>query len=149
VDEQNQELVVTTKPKPGFRPGHPKFGGRQPGSLNIKTPSARAIAQKLKVDPLEWLLRAVATGLVTNADGTKTPISAANRIAAATAAVPYLHSKRSNVHVSGQIDSDQQVRKLDMLKIIMTPELQIAAEALAFAALEQEDAIVATPKLLG
>jgi hypothetical protein len=153
MDEQDTlEVITTPKPK-GFQPGHTKFGGRRPGSRNLRQPSARAIAEKLKVDPLEFLLTIVKTGVISTDGGRKVTVPTADRIAAARSALPFIHSRRSSVHVSGQVEveMDTQVRKLDLVRVMLDPELAAMAEKIAFAQLEapEGDAVAATPKLLG
>jgi len=139
MDEQLTVELIPAKPRRGFQPGHPKFGGRRKGSFGIRSANARAVAEKLRICPLELLLRAAATGELPNADGSKTRISPEARINAARSCVPFLYARRS--YVSGHLEHDVQTREVPALEHIMRdPELAAAADRIAFAMLDAPDA---------
>jgi hypothetical protein len=143
VESTEHSIPPVQRRRPGFQPGHKRFGGRPAGARNVRTATAREIAARLKIDPVSWLLQAARTGQLKNADGSTTTISATDRIQAMKNVLPFIHARRSSLHVSGHVESDVRVAKLDLVRIMMDPKLAEAAETLSIAMSEQETGIPA------
>jgi hypothetical protein len=146
--DETASAEVVLAPRPGFQTGHKRFGGRPRGAKNVRTATAREIAARLRIDPLEWLLLAARTGRLKNDDGSVTKISSSDRITAAKNALPFVHIKRSSLSVQGRIESDLRSQHMDMTRIMLDPILAEAAERLALAmAAEPDSSPVDVPKV--
>jgi hypothetical protein len=72
--------------------GAPKTGGRSPGTPNKKTAETQAAVEASGMTPLEYMLH------VMRDVGEDSP----RRLAAATAAAPYVHAKLSSIELTGE-----------------------------------------------
>jgi hypothetical protein len=103
----------------GKKPGSPKTGGRQPGSVNKKSTEAKRIAERLGVDPLEVLLlitkgdwkalgytsQGVTKALKDGGTIEEDRISLGDRLNAAKEAAKYCYPQLKAVEHSGEIDT--------------------------------------------
>jgi hypothetical protein len=80
---------LSTKPKGGARPG----SGRKPGIANRKTAEQVAAASASGITPLEYMLSVMRAPETDPRD----------RLVAAQAAAPYIHSKLSSITVAGDM----------------------------------------------
>ena len=129
--EQNTKAEASPAPrKRGFKPGHPKYGGRKKGSPIKRTAEAREIADKLGFHPVEFLAKVVMTGKMPNPDGTETIVTPQDRLDAAKAIAPYILPKLAQTAVTGANDGPVAV-DLDVTKLLSDPESARAAQALA------------------
>lgn len=145
----------TNKPaRKGPPDGHPRYGGRRKGSLNRRTQFARDLAEKMRVDPVEFLLQIVATDAVQvpvtdsetgtpllNEDGSPKRvwqvITLNQRIDAAKALLGYLYPKLQAVQITDKDLGPTEVTTLDVAEILADPELAKAAQTMALMLIEQ------------
>lgn len=128
------ETSPTSRPNPGaFGKGHRRFGGRRPGSMNKRTREAIEICLQHNFHPAAFLAAIAKTGMMPNPDGTTTPVSSEDRIRASVALCPYVMPKLQNVQqVVHKADPEDAV--IDVNRLMESPELVAAAQALALAA---------------
>src|ERR1035438_632156 len=77
----------------GFKVGHPRLGGRRPGSQNKRTKLALEICEELNFHPAAFLATIALTGLMPNPDGSTTPVTTDDRLRAVTALAPFVTPK--------------------------------------------------------
>lgn len=99
--------------------GHPRYGGRAKGTPNKRTWDARALAERLGVDPLEILLNFAkgdykalgyntATKTVVDADGNQVQVDRIDegmRQKAAKDAAPFIWPQLKGIELSGDASS--------------------------------------------
>src|SRR5579862_3385949 len=134
---KQQPDVVTKNTANRFQPGHPKYGGRKKRSPQM----VRELADKLGVDPIQFLLKKVIAGETFTevriaADGkTKTrvevPVTLDMKMEACRIVSGYLYPKLSTTQVTGKDEGPIAVAALDITAILQNPELAQAAQRLA------------------
>ena len=122
--------------------GHPRFGGRKPGSQNKRTKQALEICEALDFHPAAFLATIALTGQMPNPDGTTTPVSTEDRIRAATSLAPFVMPRLQATQVTGK---DEGPVAVAAGAFDLTPFLQDAAtvevlQNIALAMAEQEAA---------
>jgi hypothetical protein len=131
----------TTRPPAGFKAGRVRTGGR----VRKSVAQAKAIAEKLQIDPLQvmltWLSEGVYRATVIGPKGAehkvKRPISFEGLLEVAKVTAGYLHARLSAVAVSGTGGGPIETSAVSAT-ILMTPELSEAMQKIAFAAAEAE-----------
>jgi hypothetical protein len=151
------EQPITIAKKRGPKAGHPKWGGRRPGTLNKRTRYAHEVAEKMRVDPVAYLLSIInqeatqeviinpQTGeaILDPATGQPkrrwVPVTRDQRIDAAKALLGYLYPKLQAVQVTGKDEEPLQVEMsaLSVTQILSDPALADAAQKMALMLAEQ------------
>jgi hypothetical protein len=98
---QIAQVQATSTPKRGFKPGHPRYGGRPKGSPVKRTREGLEIAAEIGWHPVKWFLHIVTRGAMPNEDGTETPVNSEIRFAAGKEVSNYLIPKLSARQISG------------------------------------------------
>ena len=153
----DKEITPVKKPRgtPGsFKEGHKKVGGRPKGSMGKRSQYAFELAERMKVDPLTFMLEVVAstavqvaavnetTGeAVLNDDGTVKHVWVAvplqTRLEAAKSLMSYLYPKLAATEISGADGGPVEVATLDVAEIMANPDLAKAAQQMALMLAEQ------------
>jgi hypothetical protein len=130
-----------SQPK-NFLQGHPRYGGRKPGSKNRRTQQAIDICEALDFHPAAFLATIALTGLMPNPDGTTTPVTAEERIRAATSLAPFVMPRLQSTQVTGANDGpiETQAQTLDINKLLSDPAALEAAQRLALMICESDQA---------
>ena len=120
---------------PGFKIGHPRVGGRKPGSQNKRTKMALEICQELNFHPAAFLATIALTGLMPNPDGTATPVTTDDRLRAALGLAPFVMPKLAQTTLSGNDGGPIEVDNsgFDIRMIMADESLLEAAQKLALA----------------
>lgn len=143
---QDAPVQVKRKGNP-FKVGHPRFGGRKPGSPNKRTKAAQDLAKEMGVDPVQFMLSILASDtvqvamvneqgcVVLGADGqpimlTK-PIPLDLKADMAKAVAAYIHPKLQATQVTGKDDGPVAVAGFDMTVLMTNPQAVAAAQELA------------------
>jgi len=147
---------IIKRTRTGPPDGHPRYGGRRPGSVNRKTAEMRDLAAQLGVDPVEYLCTIIAcdyavqapvvdpdTGKqLIGADGKPLlkwmAITTRQKIDACKELLPYVKPRLAATQVTGPDDAPLQVATLDITQILADPELARNAQALALRVIEQQ-----------
>jgi hypothetical protein len=116
-----------------FKIGHPRVGGRKPGSPNRRTKQALEICEELSFHPAAFLATIALTGLMPNPDGSTTPVTTDDRLRAATALAPFVMPRLQATQVTGKDDGPLAVATLDMSRILADPALVEQAQNIALA----------------
>lgn len=143
-------LAPSTPKNPGYKfpTGHPRFGGRQKGTLNKRTKFAQDLAAELKVDPVRFMLMLLnsdtvevpvlknpLTGEVEVGPDGKPLMRQINvpldlRLDAAKAVAPYVHPRLQATQITGQGDGPVQL-DVDVAGVLADPQAAKAAQELA------------------
>jgi hypothetical protein len=93
-------------PGPRFRPGHVRYGGRKPGTLNKRTRLAVEICESYDFHPCAMLVTVILTGKLPNPDGTFAEVDTAGRLDALKAICPFVMPRlqASATQISGPND---------------------------------------------
>ena len=133
---------------PGFKTGHPRVGGRKPGSQNKRTKQAIEICEAMGFHPAAFLATIALTGQMPNPDGTSTPVGTEERLRAAQALAPFVMPKLQSTQVTGGNDGPVEVNGLvDMRAIMADPVALELAQALALKMAGCDD-VIQLPKEL-
>lgn len=122
----------------GFKIGHPRLGGRKPGSQNKRTRQAIEICEAMDFHPAALLATVVMTGKLPNPDGTTVDIDAAGRMDALKAICPYVMPRLQATQVTGKDDGPLAVATLDISRILADPALVEQAQNLALAMVDAD-----------
>ena len=150
--EQVVQVLPPEQPKrkPGnpFKPGHPRYGGRQKGPIK-RSREAQEIVEKMGFCPVEFLATIAQRGVMVNPDGTETTVAADMRLDAAKAVAPYVRPKLSATQVTGRDGTPLAVVGFDMSKLMADPDMVEAAQLLALRMSESDGArqVEAGPEL--
>jgi hypothetical protein len=150
-------MEETKKPRRKGPPdGHPKYGGgRRKGIMNKRTQYAHELAERMKVDPLQFMLEIVASTAVQvaavnpdtgetllNDDGsvqhTWIAVPLQMRLDAAKSLMSYLYPKLQAMQLTGANDGPIETTVLDVAEIMANPELAQQAQRLALMMSEQQ-----------
>lgn len=125
----------------GFQPGHPRFSGRKKRTAA----QARALADEMGVDPLEFMLSIINSDTIEQTvmvDGKKTRVEMAipldTRLDAAKTVVNYLYPRLTAQQVTGKNDGPIEVAGLDITKLLQDPAMVEMAQSLAIAMSEAD-----------
>jgi hypothetical protein len=133
-DTSSAEVTVSPAKGHRFAPGHKHFP-RKPKDRTIM-PNAIATWVKLALDPLAELIKIYRTGVVSDpAGGRKHEVDVRTRCKLLREIVTFVYTKAPTL-VSAQIA--QEVRTLDVTKLMQDPAMAEAAENLAIAMAEYE-----------
>jgi hypothetical protein len=122
----------------GFKIGHPRLGGRKPGSQNKRTRQAIEICEAMDFHPAALLATVVLTGKLPNPDGTTVEIDASGRMDALKALCPYVMPRLQATQVTGKDDGPIAVATLDISRIMADPALVEQAQNIALALVEAD-----------
>jgi len=122
----------------GFKIGHPRLGGRKPGSQNKRTRQAIEICEAMDFHPAALLATVVLTGKLPNPDGTTVEIDASGRMDALKALCPYVMPRLQATQVTGKDDGPLAVATLDISRILADPALVEQAQNLALAMVDAD-----------
>jgi hypothetical protein len=155
VEEQIVEQPVTiVKAKRGPKVGHAKWGGRKKGTRNKRTVFAHEVAEKMGVDPVQFLLEIVKSDalqivvtdpvsgtVLLNEDGTPKRIWVAvttqERLDASKTLIGYMYPKLQAMQITGANDGPVEVASLDLTQILADPTMAAAAQKLALMLADQ------------
>jgi hypothetical protein len=87
--ESTPEVQILT-PATAFKSGHPRLGGRRPGSLNKRTRRAIEICEAYDFHPAAVLIAVIQTGKLPNPDGSFAEVDIAGRMDALKTLCPYV-----------------------------------------------------------
>ncbi len=136
-DDKQPPVVAEVAPrKPGFLPGHKRFGGRK-ANVPTKKQMAADICTQVGLSPIAWMAMAVKTGFAPTPDG-KTgteKISQSDRCRMAENLASFCHARISATQITGKDDGALalNVSTLDVTKLMESSELSQAAQRLAIA----------------
>ncbi len=117
-----------------------RLGGRPKGSPN-KPKTAGEIAHEMGYEPARAMVHIARDGAIVEPDGRLTPVTLEDRLTVLGKLAGFVHAKpQGDIHAT----VDHRHLHVDMTRIMMNPELAQAAETLALAMAEQDDAIDAT-----
>jgi hypothetical protein len=136
--------------------GHPRYGGRRPGSVNKKTATLKNLAEQMGTDPAETLLNIVqhdciqvpmideVTGKpLTDANGKPMlkwiTFSTRMRMDACKELMPYLAPRLASVALSGSEGGPIKIATLDVTQIILDEDTARAAQRMALMLADQMD----------
>src|SRR5579884_3299299 len=130
------ELTMTKNTGHKFPPGHQRWGGRRKRTAA----EARAMAEEIGVDPLEYMLNLLTRNVVDeieiDADGNerrvKVPISHLLKIDICKTLANYFYPRLTATQVSGG-DKPVAVDSLDFTQLMRDPAAFAAAQTLAIA----------------
>jgi hypothetical protein len=143
--EKKEKSVDVAQSNPGhrFEPGHPRFSGR--GKRTAA--QARALAQEMGIDPLQFLMEIIRSDSIeqTVVENGRTKrvtvtIPLEMRVEAAKHVSRFCYPVLSATQVTGADDGPVSVATLDVSAILANPELAKAAQDLALMMVEQEAA---------
>jgi hypothetical protein len=141
--EKKEKSTDVSQSNPGhrFEPGHPRFSGR--GKRTAA--QARALAQEMGIDPLQFLMEIIRSDSIEQTvveNGKKkritVPIPLDMRVEAAKHVSRFCYPVLSATQVTGAGDGPVAVAQLDVTAILQNPELAKAAQDLALMMVEQE-----------
>jgi hypothetical protein len=140
-EEMKQPEVVVKNPGHKFQPGHQKFGGRKKRSPAM----VRELADKMGVDPIQFLLKVIASDTVEEVrivEGKKTrvtvPVTIEMKMDACRIVSGYLYPKLSTTQVTGKDEGPVELATLDISAIIADPALVEMAQKLAITMAEAD-----------
>jgi hypothetical protein len=131
----NPTLDVVSKTLPGFQPGHPRYAGRRKRTAA----QARALADQLGVDPLEYLLNLLTMSVLEeiqiDADGNeklvKVPVSHEMKIEICKTLANFFYPRLTATQVTGKDEGPIAVAQLDVTRLIQDPAMVEMAQTLA------------------
>lgn len=142
MDELTNEIEVLKGshviPSTAFKPGHPRVGGRRPGSLNKRTKRALEICEEMKFHPAAVLITVIQTGKLMNADGTSVEIDAAGRMDALKTLCPYVMPRLQATQLSGDPDAPLVENYIDVTALLRDPATAEAAQTISLALAARE-----------
>lgn len=139
-----------------FHEGHPRFGGRKKRTAA----QARALADEMGVDPLEFMLGLLKSDVIEQTvieNGKQKKVKATVpldvRLDAAKTVINYMYPRLNSTAVTGADDGPLAVATVDLTQILAHPEICRAAEDLAMQLAEADIAALDAepgpqPKLL-
>lgn len=130
-----KNAAIPTGPS-GFQPGHPRFSGRKKRTAA----QARALADEMGVDPLEFMLAIINSDVIEQTvieNGEKKRVEVAipldTRLDAAKTVVNYIYPRLTAQQVTGKDDGPIEVAGLDIAKLLQDPAMVEMAQSLAIA----------------
>ena len=139
-----------------FHEGHPRFGGRKKRTAA----QARALADEMGVDPLEFMLGLLKSDVIDQTvieNGKQKKVKATVpldvRLDAAKTIIGYMYPRLNATQVTGADDGPVELATLDFTPILANPELSLAAQEIAMQLAEAQIAALDAergpqPKLL-
>jgi hypothetical protein len=139
-----------------FPEGHQRFGGRKKRTAQ----QARALADEMGVDPLEFMLSIIKSEVMDQTvieNGKQKKVKAVVpldvRLDAAKTVINYMYPRLNSTAVTGADDGPIALATLDLTPILANPELARAAQEIAMQLMEAEAAQIEAepghqPKLL-
>jgi hypothetical protein len=141
--EDEKPEVAPKNPGHRFQPGHPRFGGKKKRTAA----QARAIAEQLGVDPLEYMLKLLASDTMDEIeiDATtgkrkkvKVPVPQALKVDISKAIIGFFYPRLNAQSITGPSGGAVEVATLDITKLLEDPDTARMAQNLALAMAEQE-----------
>ena len=145
MSEETKPATQVAKKNPGhrFHEGHPRFGGKKRNTAA----AARAMAEEMGVDPLEFMLYIINSDVMEQTvivDGKKKRVEVAipldTRLDAAKTVVNYLYPRLTAQQVSGPADRPIETVTFDITKLLQDPVAVEAAQKLALMMAAQDTA---------
>jgi len=139
-----------------FQEGHQRFGGRKKRTAQ----QARALADEMGVDPLEFMLSIIKNEVMDQTviengkqKKVKTVVPLDMRLDAAKTVINYMYPRLNSTAVTGADNGPIELATLDLTPILANPELARAAQEIALQLAEAEAAQIDAdyrpqPKLL-
>src|SRR5262249_9677832 len=115
----------------GYQLGHPRLGGRKPGSLNRRTRLAIEICEQMGFHPAAFLATIAYTGFMPNADGSTTPVTPDDRLKAATALAPFVMPKLATTQTEVTRGDGDRCEPIDVTPLLENEDLAAHAQELA------------------
>ena len=136
MSEEKKPATLVARKNPGHRfgIGHPRFGGKKRNTAA----AARAMAEEMGVDPLEFMLYIINSDVMEQTvivDGKKKRVEVAipldTRLDAAKTVANYLYPRLTAQQISGPSEGPIETVTFDINKLLQDPEAMAAAEKLA------------------
>jgi hypothetical protein len=132
----------TDNPGHRWQEGHPRYGGRKKRTAQM----ARALAEEMGVDPLEFMLSIIKSDVMDQTviengkqKRVKVAVPIEVRMDAAKTVANYMYPRLSSAAVTGADDGPVEFSSvLDVSAILANPQLAAAAQELALMVVEQE-----------
>lgn len=137
MSKTKRTAILVLKGKPGFQPGHARLGGR----TKRTAAEARALANELGVDPLEYMLGLLAADATEELeianDGTerrvKVPVSRELKIDISKNLANFFYPRLTATQVTGADDGPVAIVGVDISKVMQDAALVEMAQTLAIA----------------
>lgn len=140
---EDEKPEVVKNPGHRFQPGHPRYGGKKKRTAA----QARAIAEQLGVDPLEYMLKLLAADTMDEIeiDATtgkrkkvKVPVPQALKVDISKAIIGFFYPRLNAQAITGATGGCVEVATLDITQLLSDPESAKAAQQLALKMAESE-----------
>jgi hypothetical protein len=140
---EDEKPEVVKNPGHRFQPGHPRYGGKKKRTAA----QARAIAEQLGVDPLEHMLKLLASDVMEEMqiDATtgkrrkvKVPVPQSLKVEICRVLLPHFYPRLNAQSITGPSGGAVEVAALDVTALLSDPEAAKAAQALGLRMAEAE-----------